>query len=209
MDENLPQTIRSYLSTVFAVIGTVTVISVITPWFIIVLVPIIVFYRKQEKFFTKTYRELKRLDSVSRSPIYSMFGETLDGVTTIRAFKASKRLQGKMMRLLNVQQQAYFGTFSAQCWLAVRLEFVGTFIIFLSAFMAVLEHGKYGGDETFAGAAGLSISFALSVTQSLNWSVRMSSDLEADMVSVERISQFIKIEPEGERSRASLVVETN
>jgi len=196
LDEQIPQTIRSYLSTIFAVIGTVVVISVITPWFMIALVPIIIFYKIQERYFTKTYRELKRLDSVSRSPVYSLFGETLDGVTTIRAFKASGRLQNKMLRLLNTQQKAYFLTFSAQCWLAVRLEMVGTFIIFLAAFCAVLEHSKYGGDETFAGAAGLSISFALSVTQSLNWSVRMSSDLEANMVAVERIEQFKHIVPE-------------
>ena len=189
LDEQIPQTIRSYLSTIFAVIGTVVVISVITPWFMVALVPIVIFYKVQEKYFTKTYRELKRLDSVSRSPVYSLFGETIDGVTTIRAFKASERLRAKMMRLLNTQQKAYFLTFSAQCWLAVRLEMVGTFIIFLAAFCAVMEHSKYGGDETFAGAAGLSISFALSVTQSLNWSVRMSSDLEANMVAVERIEQ--------------------
>ena len=65
---------------------------------------------------------------------------------------------------------------------------------------AVLEHDSMAGDETFAGAAGLSISFALSVTQSLNWSVRMSSDLEAQMVSVERINQYIRdVSPEAAR----------
>ena len=78
-------------------------------------------------------------------------------------------------------------TFVAQCWLAVRLELAGTGIITFACLCVVLQHGARAGDETFAGAAGLSISFALSVTQSLNWSVRMASDLEAQMISVERV----------------------
>ena len=144
--------------------------------------------------------QLKRLDSVSRSPIYALFGETLEGVAVIRAFGAQSSLLKRVVSLLNSNQTAFFLTFSAQCWLAVRLEFAGTAIVTFACLCAVLEHDAMAGDEIFAGAAGLSISFALSVTQSLNWSVRMSSDLEAQMVSVERINQYIRdISPEAAR----------
>ena len=84
-------------------------------------------------------------------------------------------------------------------WLAVRLELAGTLIILGSCLCVVLEHSLQDGDETFAGLAGLSVSFALSVTQSLNWSVRMGSDLEANMVSVERIRQYCSIKSEAPR----------
>ena len=56
-----------------------------------------------------------------------------------------------------------------------------------------------GGNETFASLAGLSISFSLSVTQSLNWAVRMASDFEANMVAVERIEQYSKLPNEAAR----------
>jgi len=182
------------------------------------------FYLSQQRYFSKTYREIKRIDSVARSPIYALFSETLDGVATIRAFFASEFLRKRMKRLLNEQQLAYYLTFSSQCWLAVRLELAGTFIVSCACLATVLEHKERGGDDTFAGFAGLSISFALSgksnylhfivvvivvvlisnkydllVTQSLNWTVRMAADLEAAMIAVERINQYNRIKSEAPR----------
>lgn len=164
--------------------------------FSICLIPMLIFYANQQSYFSKTYRELKRLDSVSRSPLYALLGETLDGVPTIRAFKAETTLMKRLVEMIDTQQNAYFLTTTAQCWLAIRLEMIGTLIIFSACICAVLEQPFNGGNEVFVGIAGLAISFSLSVTQSLNWSVRMGSDLEAAMVSVERIKQYCNIPEE-------------
>jgi ATP-binding cassette subfamily C (CFTR/MRP) protein 1 len=116
-------------------------------------------------YFNITYRELKRIDSVIRSPLYALLGETLDGVSTIRAFGAEQSLLHRLVGMLNKQQNAYFLTCTAQCWLAIRLEIIGTFIILFACLSAVLQHGSHGGNAGFAGLAGLAISFSLSVTQ--------------------------------------------
>lgn len=79
-----------------------------------------------------TYRELKRLDSVNRSPLYALLGETIDGVAVIRAFGAEESLRKRLAEMLNAQQHAYFLTCTAQSWLAVRLELIGTLIITFS-----------------------------------------------------------------------------
>lgn len=92
-----------------------------------------------------------QLDSVCRSPIYALLGETLDGVLTIRAFEAEKSLSKRMVGMLNTQQTAYHLTFSAQSWLSIRLEFAGTLIIASACLLAVLEHPTLGGNEYFAG----------------------------------------------------------
>jgi len=199
IDEQLVQTLRSYLATLTSVVGVIIVVSTITPYFALCLLPMIFFYMHQQNYFTTTYRELKRLDSVSRSPIYALLGETLDGVSTIRAFSAQPSLLRRIGTMLDAQQNAYYLTCAAQCWLAVRLELVGTLIITFACLCAVAEHGARGGDANFAGLAGLSVSFALSVTQSLNWSVRMGSDLEANMVAVERVEQYCRIPGEAPR----------
>jgi len=133
-----------------------------------------------------TFRELKRLDSVNRSPLYALLGETVEGVATIRAFSAQDAMVRRLKSFLDTQQHAYFLTVAAQCWLAVRLEMIGTLIIAFACLCAVLEHGAVAGNETKAGLFGLAISFSLSITQTLNWSVRMASDFEAQMVAVER-----------------------
>ena len=146
-----------------------------------------------------TYRELKRLDSVSRSPIFALLGETVDGVATVRAFSAQDSLRYRLISMLDRQQHAYFLTCAAQSWLAVRLELIGTLIITFACLSAVLQHAAAGASEKFAGLAGLSISYALSVTQSLNWTVRMASDLEANFVAVERVKEYTQIEKEAAR----------
>lgn len=68
-------------------------------------------------------------------------------------------------------------------WLAIRLETVGNLIILFSALFAVISDN----DE---GSLGLSVSYALNITQTLNWLVRMTSDVETNVVAVERIKEY-------------------
>lgn len=128
-----------------------------------------------------------------------MLGESVDGVAVIRAYSAQKTLTNRLVSMLDIQQHAYYLTCTAQSWLAIRLELIGTLVITFAALSAVVEKAFRGPDDTFAGLAGLAISYALSATQSLNWSVRMASDMEANMVAVERILEYTKIENEGDR----------
>ena len=105
-----------------------------------------------------------------------------------------------MIGLVDRQQHAFFLTQSGLCWLAVRLELIGTTIIFSACMAAVWEKRMFPvGNEVFAGLAGLSISYALRVTQSLNWAVRVGSDFEANMVSVERLRQYTQLSSEAAR----------
>ena len=132
-----------------------------------------------------TSRELKRLESVSRSPIYSHFGETINGVLTIRAYKLENQFIAESERKVDFNQKASFPSIVANRWLAVRLESVGNVIIFCAALFAVL------GRETLSpGLVGLSVSYALSVTQTLNWLVRMTSEFETNIVAAERMKEY-------------------
>jgi len=196
LDEQLPDSMRSFFFTMTKCFSTVIVVSTVTPIFMLSLIPILYLYRLAQQYFSITYRELKRLDSVQRSPIYALFGETLDGVSTIRAFEAEGQLMNRMAKMLDNQQHAYFLTSASLCWIAVRLEVMGTAIVFGACLFVVFEHDAQSGNETFAGLAGLAIAYALSVTQSLNWAVRVGSDFEASMVSVERLEQYVRIESE-------------
>ena len=83
-------------------------------------------------------------------------------------------------------------------WLAIRLEFVGNMIIFFAALFAVIQHNYQDtlNLHVSPGLVGLSISYSLSITQTLNWLVRMSSELETNIVSVERIKEYSEIPTE-------------
>ncbi|KAF1321108.1 Atp-binding protein, partial [Globisporangium splendens] len=198
VDESIPSTWIGLMSTMVSVLVTLFTISYITPAFMVILAPVIASYYVSQRYFIKTSRELQRLDSISRSPIFALLSETLDGLSTIRAYGVEDKFTGRNEMLLDRNQRAYFLNFSVNCWLALRLEFVGTVIASGAALAAVLAHGTNGAQgAAFAGLVGVSLTYAFSVTQSLNWTVRMISQLQTQMVSVERIKTYSEMPVEG------------
>ncbi|XP_033236615.1 multidrug resistance-associated protein 1 isoform X21 [Drosophila pseudoobscura] len=184
LDLVMPINIRMVLSTGFQVLATIVVISMSTPIFLAVIVPIALLYYFAQRFYVATSRQLMRLESVSRSPIYSHFGETVTGAPTIRAYNVGDRFIEESDAKVDKNQVCKYPSVIANRWLAIRLEMVGNLIILFASLFAVL------GGQTDPGLVGLSVSYALQVTQTLNWLVRMSSDIETNIVSVERIKEY-------------------
>ncbi|XP_064537338.1 multidrug resistance-associated protein 1 isoform X7 [Drosophila montana] len=184
LDHLLPSLILSFVWLLFEVLATIVVISISTPIFLAVIVPIAFIYYFAQRFYVATSRQLMRLESVSRSPIYSHFGETVTGASTIRAYTVQDRFIDESDNKVDKNQVCKYPSLIANRWLAVRLEMVGNLIILFASLFAVL------GGQTNPGLVGLSVSYALQVTQTLNWLVRMSSDIETNIVSVERIKEY-------------------
>ncbi|XP_068141679.1 multidrug resistance-associated protein 1 isoform X2 [Drosophila tropicalis] len=184
VDQKMPQVINDSLWCAFEVLATIVVISISTPIFLAVILPIAVLYYFAQRFYVATSRQLMRLESVSRSPIYSHFGETVTGVSTIRAYGVEDRFIEESDNKVDKNQVCKYPSLIANRWLAIRLEMVGNLIILFASLFAVL------GGQTNPGLVGLSVSYALQVTQTLNWLVRMTSDIETNIVSVERIKEY-------------------
>ncbi|KAG2998273.1 hypothetical protein PC118_g1381 [Phytophthora cactorum] len=199
VDESIPATWSMLLNTFISVLVTLATISYVTPIFMVILLPVLVGYYISQRYFIKSSRELQRLDSISRSPVFALLSETLDGLPTIRAYRAETQFSTKNEELIDRNQRAYFLNFAVNCWLALRLEFAGTLIAAFAALTAVLAHSSDPErGAAFAGLAGVSLTYAFSVTQSLNWSVRMLSQLQTQMVSVERIKNYTVMDMEAE-----------
>ncbi|OAX83617.1 hypothetical protein ACJ72_02017 [Emergomyces africanus] len=142
----------------------------------------------------RTSRELKRLDSVSKSPIFAHFQETLGGISTIRAFRQQERFSKENEYRMDANLRAYYPSISANRWLAVRLEFIGSVIILAAASFPILSVAT--GVKLSAGMVGLSLSYALQITQSLNWIVRQTVEVETNIVSVERVLEYANLPSE-------------
>ena len=194
VDKTLPGVFDSFLGCLFSVLATIIVILIAMPLFIVILIPLTAYYLYEQRFYVHSSREIKRLDSISRSPIYANFGETLDGTAVIRAYEAQKRFIEKNNELLDVNQRAYFIISSANCWLGIRLEFAGTVIIGAAMLLSVI--GKNPTNFAFTSMAALAISYSLDTTQSLNWLVRMATDMETQIVAVERIEEYTNLPSE-------------
>ncbi|XP_015785719.1 multidrug resistance-associated protein 1 [Tetranychus urticae] len=193
VDSIIPQNLRSWLLCFFQVLSTFVIISYSTPLFIIALVPICCVYAFIQRIYVASSRQLKRLESVTRSPIYSHFGETLNGVSTIRAFDVSDRFIQESADKVDHNLCCYYPNAIANRWLGIRLEFCGNMILLFAALFAVFSRKQLD-----SGTVGLSVSYALSITATLNWLVRMSSELETNIVAVERILEYCKIQSEAD-----------
>ena len=170
------------------------VIASATPAFLILIVPLGYIYLSYQKYYLRTSRELKRLDSVTRSPIYAHFQESLGGISTIRAYKQENRFTLENEWRMDENLRAYFPSISANRWLAVRLEFIGSIIILASAVLAIIAVGT--GTPISPGMVGLAMSYALQITQSLNWIVRQTVEVETNIVSVERVLEYANLPSE-------------
>lgn len=173
---------------------TIGVICIATPPFIALILPIALAYYWIQRYYLRTSRELKRLDSVSRSPIYAHFQESLGGISTIRAYRQQERFMLENEWRVDANLRAYFPSISANRWLAIRLESIGAVVIVCFAGFAIISVPNHTGPSS--GMFGLAMSYALMITTSLNWIVRQTVEVETNIVSVERVLEYARLPSE-------------
>ncbi|XP_069836113.1 ATP-binding cassette sub-family C member 2-like [Dendropsophus ebraccatus] len=193
VDDAIPMSFRYWIECFLEVISTLFIICLATPIFAAVIIPLAILYYFVQRFYVTTSRQLRRLDSVTRSPIYSHLEETVSGLSVIRAYGHQQRFLQHNEDTIDLNQKSVYPWIISNRWLGIRLEFVGNLTVFFAALFAVLARGTVDG-----GTVGLSISSALNITQTLNWLVQMTSELETDIVAVERVDEYIEVENEAE-----------
>lgn len=199
MDNVLPATIRAWLYFLFSVIGVFVVIGISTPIFLAVVPPLIVIYYFIQKIYIETSRQLKRLESVTRSPIYSHFGESISGQSTIRAYNEQSRFTRDSEDKVDYNQKVSYPTIIANRWLGIRLEIVGSLVILFAALFAVLARDTIG-----PATVGLSISYALQISATLSFMVRMTAEVETNIVAVERLEEYTELPREDSWQKGSV-----
>jgi ABC-type multidrug transport system fused ATPase/permease subunit len=174
-----------------SIITIVVLISIITPAFLIAAAFISVLYFLIGRFYINSSRDLKRLESVHRSPLYQQFGETLSGMTTIRAYGDERRFIRENLTKINTQHRPFIYLWAANRWLAFRVDVVGALVAFFAGAFVVLSVGRID-----AGAAGLALTYAVTFTENVLWFVRLYSANEQNMNSVERVKEYLDVDQE-------------
>jgi ATP-binding cassette, subfamily C (CFTR/MRP), member 1 len=148
---------------------TLAVVCAATGWFTLAIPPIVFMYVSIQRFYIPACRELQRIESISRSPIYSGLGEAVNGVETIRSFGAEKHFISTSDGLVQHNADAYVTQKLGSGWLGTRLRFLGTLIVACTAFLVI--QGSRAGTVS-AGVAGLCLVYALDVTKArpVRWS---------------------------------------
>lgn len=194
IDELLPRAFYMFIRVFIQAIAIVLVISASTPIFLLLVIPLALIYTTIQKYYISSSRELKRLDSITRSPVYSHFQETIQGVSTIRAYSQQRVFIHKALVKLDSNLKAYFTSLTCNRWLSVRLDFISALVIFGASLFAVVN--VIYGKNVDPGLVGLSISYALITAPALNMLIRSYTDIETNIVSVERVKEYIDLPQE-------------
>ena len=166
--------------------ATLVLVTVLTNgWLAVVLLPIGFLYFYILNYYRKTSRELKRLDSVSKSPVFSHFAETLNGLTSVRAFQMEEPFGKKNLDIIDVNHRAYFLSNVANRWLSIRLELIGGTLTLLTGVILV-----FISSPTTAALAGLALVYITKMLNTLNWGVRQVSETEVRFNAVERLLEY-------------------
>ncbi|KAF1388604.1 hypothetical protein PFLUV_G00092020 [Perca fluviatilis] len=185
IDCMIPDGLKMMLGYLFKLLEVCIILLLATPFTGLVLLPLTAVYIFIQSFYVASSCQLRRLEAVSRSPIYSHFNETVQGASVIRAFGEQRRFVVHANRCIDNNQEAYFPRFVATRWLAVNLEFLGNLLVLAAAILSVQSR-----DELSPGIVGLAVSHSLQVTGILSWIVRSWTDVENNIVSVERVKEY-------------------
>ncbi|KAL1426473.1 hypothetical protein MTO96_018304 [Rhipicephalus appendiculatus] len=194
IDDLLPPTGLDITFIFLNLVGVLVVVAVISPWIIIPTLILFVLFFYLRRFYMRTARDVKRLEGVTRSPVFSHLSTSLYGLSTIRAFNAQRTFE----RMFDLKQDhhtsAWYMFLCTARWFGITLDSICfAYITIVTMSLALSSDGSVSG-----GGVGLAIANALMLTGMFQWGVRQSAEIESQMTSVERVLEYSSVEPEAQ-----------
>ncbi|EFR00027.1 oligomycin resistance ATP-dependent permease YOR1 [Nannizzia gypsea CBS 118893] len=185
MDNDLTDAMRTFYLTFGLILAVIALIIVYFHYFAIALIPLLIIFLFAANFYRASARELKRHEAVLRSEVFSQFTEAISGTASIRAYGLQGYFTRRLQKAVDNMDSAYFLTFSNQRWLTVRLDAVGWLMVFVTSILVVTS--RFNVDPSIS---GLVLSFILSISQLLQFTVRQLAEVENSMNATERIHYY-------------------
>ncbi|KAG2227320.1 hypothetical protein INT45_004275 [Circinella minor] len=191
IDSSIPNDIMNFFTTILIVVSIVIVVCTVVPIFVIPMLLIVVTCIAVANMFVSTSRELKRMDSVSRSPLFSHFSETIVGVSTIRAFGASRQFMQEMLKRVDTNARPYYFVWVLNRWISARVTAISAVVNVVVGMGILLSL-----DRLDASGAGFCLSFILTFSDYMFWGIRRYTSLEMNFNAVERVVEFMEMDQE-------------
>nr|AKC34058.1 ABCC4-like protein [Spodoptera litura]AKC34900.1 ABCC4-like protein [Spodoptera litura] len=191
VDEVLPSALLDVLQIGLSLIGIVVVVAIVNYWLLVPTVAIGFVFYGLRIFYLSSSRSIKRLEGVTRSPVFSHLNASLQGITTIRAFGAQEALIREFDNHQDLHSSAWYLFIASSRAFGFWLDLVCVvYIAMVTLSFLVFGQNEYGGN------VGLAITQAMGLTGMFQWGMRQSTELENQMTSVERIQEYSNIESE-------------
>ncbi|CAH1408377.1 unnamed protein product [Nezara viridula] len=189
VETKLPLTLESLMQGLMNTAFSVLFICLAFPFFAIGLVLLfLVYYFRIHRSFRAGLRELKRLDNLTRSPVFSNVLTTVQGLDTIHAFGKEQGFIQRFTSSFDFNSVCFYMSSVANRWIALRVDTVTVLIIFGTSIFSIVMKGSVP-----ASLAGLAIAYATTLSGMLQFTLRLITDNEVKFISVERINTYIGI----------------
>ncbi|XP_078150842.1 ABC transporter C family member 2-like [Carex rostrata] len=196
IDRNVAVFVNMFLAQISQLLSTFVLIGIVSNMSLWAIMPLLILFYTAYLYYQSTAREVKRLDSITRSPVYAQFGEALNGLSTIRAYKAYDRMAVINGQSMDNNVRFTLVNMGANRWLGIRLETLGGIAIWFTATFAVMQNQNAVNQKAFASTMGLLLTYALNITNLLTAVLRLASLAENSLNAVERVGNYIDEVPE-------------
>lgn len=200
VDFQLQWNFETAIQALFQVLISLFLIIFSVPIILIIIIPLGFVYWQFQLSYRRCAREVKRMDSIFRSPRYAHFKETLGGLPVIRAYNKIPWFREQFFSHLEKSQKAFVNNFLLNRWFSIRIPMIGGIISGATALSLIYSVSNH---YLSPASAGLVTLYSMSFWGALNWGIRILSDLESKMTSIERIKFMTAIT--GEKSITSSI----
>ena len=177
---------------------------------LIFFVAISFIFRYYLHHYVVTSREVKRFDGITRSPVYAMFSENIKGLSTIRAYNCQNEFQNRFMESLDLNGSWWIVFLLTSRWIGFRMDGISAFVMLCVVFLAIILAKTVGSISVYISKSfeflqvspevlGLALTYVISLSEMLQWTMRQAAELETTMTAVERNMEYTRLEQEPPR----------
>ncbi len=167
IDELIPLLFFDVCNLASLLAGILISVAIVSPWSLFFLAFFVVLTVKIRGFYMNGSRQVKRLEAVSRSPVFSLLGECMNGLPSIRSFGLQQALTEKFQRHVEGNTQMFYAFIVTARWLAVCLDTTALILLAAASLGSVALRASLD-----AGNVGLALSLLMQLTGMVQWFIR-------------------------------------
>ena len=191
VDLLLPDNLGQFTQNMMLILSIIVLSATASWYFVFIFIPVFCIFWYIQHVYRQTSRELKRLDGTTRSPIFSTFGESLAGLSTIRAYAVQKQFQSYYNRKVDTNTKCFLFSQLAERWLSLRIEFISAILVLATAILVVTVSSQISPQRI-----GIALIYSLQIAGVLQYTLRLSIMVETTLTSVERLVAYSHVESE-------------
>lgn len=189
VDELLPKAIMDASQIILMMIGSLVVTVSVNLYFLIPIVVMGSIFWFIRRIYLKTSKNVKRLEGITKSPVFTHLNATLQGLTTIRAYGAQNILRNEFDKHQDLHSSSWY------MFITTSQAFGFTLDVMCLIFIALVTFSFLLLEDTFGRSVGLAITQSMALVGMMQWGMRQSAEVANQMMSVERIVEY-KYTPE-------------